>query len=224
MEKTREEKAQNVLEYYALNNSLKDVERTGWNDWKVKRNRIESIGEHVFGVQQLAIAMWSEFGYDIDINKVIMMLASHELEETIIGDLTQFQISKAEKAKLGHDADERVLKNLKRGEYIKSLVFEFDERKTPEALFAYMCDKLECDIQCKLYDEEECVNLNNQNGNNTAEDKRVKDLLESGKTWSGMWMQFGRDNYPYDENFRLVSEYAEKINLHNARKLIKERK
>lgn len=224
MEKTREEKAQSVLEYYSLNNSLKDTERTGWIDWRVKRKRIESIGEHIFGVQALAIAMWSEFGYDIDIQKVIMMLSIHELEETIIGDLTQFQISKAEKAKLGHEADEQILKTLARGEYLKSLIFEFDERKTPEAIFAYMCDKLECDIQCKLYDEENCVSLDNQEGNNTAQDERVKKLLESGKTWSEMWMQFGRDNYPYDENFRLVSEYAEKNSLHNARKLIKERK
>ena len=37
------------------------------------------------------------YQYDIDIMKVIYMLAIHELGETIIGDLTQFQISKEEK-------------------------------------------------------------------------------------------------------------------------------
>ena len=45
----------------------------------------------------LAIAIQSEYQYNIDLNKVIMMLAVHELEEILIGDLTQFQISKAEK-------------------------------------------------------------------------------------------------------------------------------
>ena len=41
----------------------------------------------------LAIAMKSEYQYDIDIEKVILMLAVHELEEIVIGDLTLFQIT-----------------------------------------------------------------------------------------------------------------------------------
>ena len=80
---------QNVINYYALCNKLKDVVRTGWLNWKVQRNRVESIAEHIFGVQMLAIAMKSEYQYEIDIMKVIFMLAIHELGETIIGDLTQ---------------------------------------------------------------------------------------------------------------------------------------
>ena len=47
------------------------------------------------------------------------------------------------------------------GECIEKLILEFDERKTKEVLFAYYCDKFECDLQCKLYDEEACVYLNN---------------------------------------------------------------
>ena len=42
---------------------------------------------------------------------------------------------------------------------------------------------------------------------------RVKKLLEEGKTWSEMWMEFGRNRYSYDENFREVSEYAEKNDI-----------
>ena len=40
------------------------------------------------------------------------------------------------------------------GENIEKLFLEFDNHKTKEANFAYQCDKLECDLQCKLYDEE----------------------------------------------------------------------
>ena len=42
--------------------------------------------------------------------------------------------------------------------------------------FAYFCDKLECDIQAKLYDEQGCVDLNNQEGNKTFENKHVQIL------------------------------------------------
>ena len=52
----------------------------------------------------LAIAMKSEYQYDVDIMKVIFMLAIHELGETVIGDLTQFEISKDEKEKIEHEA------------------------------------------------------------------------------------------------------------------------
>ena len=73
------EKEKNVINYYVLCNKLKNVIRTGWKDWNVQRERLESVAEHIFGVQMLAIAMKSEYNYDIDILKVIMMIAIHEL-------------------------------------------------------------------------------------------------------------------------------------------------
>ncbi|MBQ3474965.1 MAG: HD domain-containing protein [Bacilli bacterium] len=204
-------KEENVFNYYLLCNKLKDVVRTGWKDWNVKRERVESIAEHIFGVQMLAIAMKSEYQYNIDIKKVIFMLAIHELGETIIGDLTQFQITKEEKEKIEHEAVHNILSSLIDGEKIEELFLEFDAHETPEALFAYQCDKLECDIQCKLYDHEGCVDLNHQENNSTASNKEVKELLDSGKSWSDMWMEFGQKRYPYDNNFMSVSEYVKGI-------------
>ena len=201
-------KEKNVVNYYVLCNKLKNVIRTGWVDWKVQRDRIESIAEHIFGVQMLAIAMKSEYEYDIDIMKVIYMLAIHELGETIIGDLTQFQISKQEKEKIEHEAVHNILSSLLEGDEIEKLFLEFDAQETPEAKFAYQCDKLECDIQSKLYDQEGCVDLNNQEGNETASNELVKKLLESGQSWSDMWLEFGQRRYPYDQNFMSVSHYV----------------
>lgn len=93
-------KEQRIINYYIICNKLKNVIRTGWKDWNVQRERIESVAEHIYGTQMLAIAMKFEFEYDIDIQEVIFMLAIHELGETIIGDLTQFQICKKEKEKM----------------------------------------------------------------------------------------------------------------------------
>ena len=90
-------KEESVINYYVICKKLKNIIRTGWKDWNVKRDRIESVAEHIYGVQMLAIAMKSQYQYDIDIMKVIFMLAIHELGETLIGDLTMFQISKEEK-------------------------------------------------------------------------------------------------------------------------------
>ena len=207
---TREE---NVLRFYVLCNTLKNVIRTGWIDWKVNRDRVESVAEHIYSVQMLAIAMKSEYQYDIDIEKVIKMLAVHELEEILIGDLTLFQISKEEKEKLGHEAINKVLDSLLDKDEIVNLITEFDEKKTKEARFAFYCDKLECDLQCKLYDEEGCVDLTNQQGNKTFEDPHVQRLLREEKTWSNMWISFGQDKYNYDENFTNVSNYAKENSI-----------
>lgn len=206
-------KARNVVRYYVLCNKLKNVIRTGWKDWHVKRERLESVAEHIYGVQMLALAMQSTYGYDVDIMKVILMLAVHELEEIEIGDLTQFQISKEDKIKIGHEAVNNVLKDLLNKEQIMNLVLEFDERKTKEASFAHFCDKLECDIQSKLYDEEGCVDLNDQEGNVTMDDSRVQELLKNGESWSEMWLMFGQKVYNYDENFKEVSNYVKENNI-----------
>lgn len=43
-------KEQNVINYYVICNRLKNVIRTGWKSWNVKRERIESVAEHIYGV------------------------------------------------------------------------------------------------------------------------------------------------------------------------------
>jgi putative hydrolase of HD superfamily len=201
-------KAQNVIEYYVQCNTLKNVIRTGWKNWNIKKERLESVAEHIFGVQMLAIAMYSEYNYDIDIKKVITMLALHELEEIIIGDLTLFDISKKDKEIIGHDAINKVVKSLKIKDDIKNIILEFDSLKTKEARFAFYCDKLEADIQSKLYDEEGCVDINNQQNNKVIKDKKVQKLLQEGKRFSGMWILFGQERYGYDDNFKEVSKYV----------------
>ena len=201
-------KEENVIKYYVMCNKLKNVIRTGWKTWNVERERVESVAEHIFGVQMLAIAMKSEYEYDIDIMKVVFMLAVHELGEIVIGDLTMFEISKEEKAKREKEAVHKILCGLLDGKEIENLFKEFDSHSTKEAMFAYQCDKLECDLQSKLYDEEGCVDLNKQESNDLLENELVKKLLSEEKSWSGMWLRFGQTVYPYDDNFKDVSKYA----------------
>lgn len=43
-------KEQNVINYYVICNKLKNTIRTGWKNRNVKRERIESVAEHIYGV------------------------------------------------------------------------------------------------------------------------------------------------------------------------------
>ena len=196
---------ENVIKYYVLCNRLKDIVRTGWKDWHLKRDRLESVAEHIYGTQMLALAMHSQYKYDVDIYKVILMLSIHELEEIVIGDFNPFQISKKDKLEMGHKAIIKVLSPLIEKEKLKSIILEFDECKTKEALFAYQCDKLECDIQCKLYDEEGCADFSKYE---EYGEKSLKDKIDFSKSWSYNWINNDRNMINYDENFDAVASYV----------------
>ena len=201
-------KIKKIIDFYLTCYRLKDLIRTGWLDWHLNKDRVESVAEHIYGTEMLAIAMYSEFNYDLDLEKVIMMLAVHELEETIIGDLVFFDISKEEKTKIGHDAVENILKDLLKGEEIKKYIYEFDERKTEEAKFAYNCDKLECDIMCKLYDDKGLFPLESIEAATHISNPKVKDIIKSGEaSLSDLWIANDMNVIDYDENFRKVAEY-----------------
>ena len=115
-------KEQNVVNYYVLCNKLKDVIRTGWVDWKVNRERVESIAEHIYGVQMLAISIYYQFNYKLDLNKIIFMLAIHELEEIEIGDLAFFETTREEKLSKWKEATDYILKDFLGKDEISSLL------------------------------------------------------------------------------------------------------
>ena len=207
-------KEENVVNYYMLCHKLKKIIRTGWLDWHVDADRLESVAEHIYGTQMLAIAIKSEYPeyQDINLEKVILMLAIHEIGEATIGDLTQFQITKAEKIKIEYAAVSKTLKGLIDGPKIEQLFIEFDEHKTKDAFFAHLCDKLECDIQAKIYDEEANIDLNNQDDNISFKHELVQKLLNEYQNdeyaFSKMWLDFGQEKYNYDQPFIDISNYV----------------
>lgn len=213
----KNERAKSVIQYYLLCLKLKEVIRTGWINWNVKEGntgRVESIAEHVFGVQAMAIGMYFNYDYkNVDLAKAILMLSIHETEETIIGDLTRFQISKEEKEKKGHEAVRFIFSQILSAPALEQLVYEFDERKTPEAKFCYQCDKIECDVQAKYYGDQGRVDLTKQQDNKTFYNGEVQELFKQGLNFGEMWVQFGQDHYDYDANFLEVSNYAMTHNL-----------
>ena len=97
--KNDDEKIKTILDYYVLTNKLKDLVRSGWKAWGVKRQRVESVAEHIFGTCMLAIAIWSETLPEVNLSQVLTMLALHETEEIIIGDITPFDNEQKQKIK-----------------------------------------------------------------------------------------------------------------------------
>ena len=202
-----------AISFYVLCNKLKDTIRKGPLTWNANRDRIESVAEHVYGVQMLAIAIYYQFGYELDLKKTLYMIAIHELEEIEIGDLAFFETTADEKLKEGKKATELILKDLVGKEEIASLLDEYNERESKEARFAYHCDKLECDIQMKLYDQEGCFDLNNQANNPIIDLPSVKSVLESEKNISNAWIEFDRSKYEDDPIFIDIINWLKENNI-----------
>src|SRR5574344_507425 len=87
-----------AMRFYLLATKLKYKLRSGWDSkhWNVSSERLESIAEHVYGTLILAMsldsamALESEFQSQINFDKVLRMLITHEIGEVLIGDITPF--------------------------------------------------------------------------------------------------------------------------------------
>lgn len=200
-----------------LATQLKYKIRSGWDKshWNVSKDRVESIAEHVYGTCILALSIDSEFKTNLDINKVIKMLVLHELGEVIIGDITPFDnITPEEKMKKEHEAMREVIGDLVNQEEFLSLLFEFDEKKTKEAVFAHHCDKLEADIQAKVYQDMGFQHpLDEQENNVVFKSNKVQQMVKDGaQTAFDIWYEWDKSLYYDDEDFARLLDYVRTIN------------
>lgn len=212
-----EERLKSTMRFYLLATQLKYKIRSGWDGthWNVSKERIESIAEHVYGTCILALSIDSEFETHLDISKVIKMLVLHELGEVVIGDITPFDnVTPKEKMEKEHAAIKEVLGDLIKKEEYFALLLEFDEKKTKEAIFAYHCDKLEADIQAKIYQDMGYQNpLDKQENNVVFNSQKVQQMVQNGaKTAFDIWYEWDKSLYTDDERFQALLDYIKEIN------------
>lgn len=212
-----EERLKSIMRFYLLATRLKYKIRSGWDEthWNVSKERLESVAEHVYGTCILALSIDSEFETNLDVDKIIKMLVLHELGEVIIGDITPFDnITPEEKMKREHAAMKDVLGDLVKNEEYFALLLEFDAKKTREAVFAHLCDKLEADIQAKVYQDMGCQNpLDEQEKNVVFKSESIQQMLQDGaKTAFDIWYEWDKALFADDEKFSALLDYLKKVN------------
>lgn len=150
----------NAIEFYYKTAKLKEVLRSGPVQWQVEKDIMETIASHVYGTLMLALGLHSEMRISVDLSKVLLMLAIHETEEILIGDLTPLDfVSKEKKKEIGEFAVSKVFSVLSSGQSYCDIIKEYDDGKTKEAHFAKACDKLECVLEFKKYCDEGLTSL-----------------------------------------------------------------
>ena len=204
-----------VLRFYFLATSLKNKIRQGSIYWNVSNIRRESIAEHVYDTCMLAIALHSEFDIDADIYTVILMLAIHELEEVVIGDITPFDgVCADEKLKRGKLAVENILSSLKlKDDYIE-LTDEFNAGLTREAKFAYVCDKLDFVLQMMLYTDKGCITLEGAKESPVVQSDAVQAMIKSGvNSPKDVFYLYDRNKFIDNVEVTMLLDYAYELNL-----------
>ena len=202
----------NIIDFYMFTNILKNKLRTGWVEIEISKERKESIAEHIYGTLMLAIAIDSEHKLDIDMLKVLKMLSLHELEEILMPDYTiRSNITLDEKRKNGKKSVEKVVAGLLKKDEIINLLDEFNERKSKEAKFCYMIDKIECDFQAKLYDLEGVMDFEKSKEDLEYYGDRKDEINNNSKCASDFWIEYDRTRYQDDEIFKSLIEDIKNI-------------
>ncbi len=115
-----------------------------------EHTRVENDGEHTFSMMMLALEFMSKEKTELDQQKVLKMIAYHELCEIDAGDTTPFDNVPKEEKHRELVCIERLASEYNMPE-IKELWLEFEENTTPEAKFVKEIDKYDAVMQSKVY-------------------------------------------------------------------------
>jgi putative hydrolase of HD superfamily len=108
-------------------------------------NRFENDAEHSWTICILALLLKEYSNFSVNIEKVIYMLLIHDIVEIDAGDTFLYSKNRNETHNKETKAAERIfgLLDNNQKEYFMDLWNEFEERKTNEAKFAAVFDRLE---------------------------------------------------------------------------------
>lgn len=134
---------------------MKDLKRSGWVMFNVKLP--ESDADHSFGVSLLAMMLAPK---KLNKQRCMELALIHDLAEIYAGDITPHDnVSKEDKDKLEREGGLRISKELNWPNLI-DLVNEYNDKKTPEARFIGLLDKLETLMTAKYYTDNKRSSLN----------------------------------------------------------------
>jgi putative hydrolase of HD superfamily len=147
-----------ISKFLATVNKMKAIRRSGWVEREV--DDPESVADHSFMTTLLSYVLGR--GKDMDMEKLLKMATIHDIAESVVGDIMTWKRdgkypegnkSPEEKYGIERKGLEELLRNLNQDirDEITGLWLEFEEQKSPEAVFLKQIDKLEMLLQVVEY-------------------------------------------------------------------------
>ena len=150
---------ENIYKYFKEINKLNEIVRTGWIRRNIPIERRESVGEHIFTMALMSLAVIDKYSLNLDVEKVLKMILIHELGEIDVGDIA---LPTEDQLKEKYDGELKCVNRIcsvLEETWMLDLWKEFEGKKTEEASFVYKMDKLQAVMQAKYYSEI----INNEN-------------------------------------------------------------
>lgn len=130
---------------------LKFLKRAGWLRTSV--GEIESVASHSWGTAWLALLTCPE---GLCAERVLKLALIHDLAEVVTGDITPYDgIDAQEKAEMELSAFKDLTSALPKAAHLLDLFNEYQECRTPEAVFVHRCDKIDMKLQAEYYMREQ---------------------------------------------------------------------
>lgn len=146
-----------MLAFTQIVRLLKTQPRTGWVDRGVPREKTESIADHMYRMSIIAMAIPNR---EIKIDRCVKIALVHDIAESLVGDITPFGgVTKAEKHRRELDTIDYLVKvvspyNSEFAQEMKELWLEYEEIRSPEAVYVKDIDKFEMIQQAWDYEQE----------------------------------------------------------------------
>ena len=195
----------NIFDFYDLAIQLKGIERTGWTEVGIPKEKVESVADHVYGTMMLAMAVINEKKLSLDTKKVYEMIAIKELKK-ISSKKEESVISGSD---TNEDTTKDILSKLSNSDELVSVYEEYNAKESKEAKFALMISKLESDIQAKKYELEGYFTLDNAKKDIENYPEDIKSRLADITNPSDGWLEYDRKYY--DDFFMELSQDVQKL-------------
>ncbi|WP_373414846.1 HD family hydrolase [Ensifer aridi] len=139
-----------MLEFFTLAEKLKTELRHSW----LSNGRQESVADHCWLMALMAMVISPHLEHAVNLQRVLLLIAVHDIAETKVGDIPYFEQSerKTNKAAAERSAMAEIVTMFSdpTGANIASLWQEFEDGTTMEARFVRALDHLEVQFQHNL--------------------------------------------------------------------------
>lgn len=143
-----------VLTFLQIVSLLKTQRRTGWVDHDIFD--CESIADHMYRMGVTAMMIKDK---TVDTSRMVKIAIVHDIAESLVGDITPFDVVKKDEKHRRELATIEYLSDLvkkydqERGEEILECWLDYEEIRTREARYVKDIDKFEMLLQCFEYEK-----------------------------------------------------------------------
>ena len=151
------------VKLFMLFDILGDTVRSGMIQWKIERERLEDVKNHIIDLIFIVKILERYFPDFVDMEKIINYIIVHDLPEAITGDITKFEgVSDEEISRVTNIAIDYLIENFNYIIDFKTLISSYEEKRDLESKIVKMIDKVHSSTTFIKYQAEKDIDMNKE--------------------------------------------------------------